>query len=366
MTDKRYLKGLGVPIPFNQWPEPDRDAWNRAVSPGDVFTDAGSGAHWRPATRKSYIGNYGRWLAFLEHTGHLHPIDPPAARVTRTQIAAYVEELQARLKPISVWSYASDLHNVLYRMVPEEDWAWLREIVNRLHEAVPCGAVTADQLLPVDDIYQSGFDLMACAERERARPYRPGHDSVHYRDGLMLAMLAATVLRLRNFAGLRLETDLTRQSDGYVVSIPKDQVKNRQPFETELPDSLTDHLDRYLEHHRPRLLMGADTDRLWVSLGGLPMPPHRVSQRITQLTQRHLGKRVSPHRFRHCAATSIATASPELARIIRPLLGHTNITMSERYYNRATMMDASRRHADAIAALRASLQDQLAEEEFAQ
>jgi len=366
MTDKRHIKRRGVPVPFNQWPEPDRDAWNCAISPGDVFTDAGSGAHWRPATRKSYIGSYGRWLAFLKRTQHLDPKEAPAARVSRERTGAYIGELQTRLKPVSVWSYISDLHNMLYRMFPEEDWAWLRLILNRLHEAVPRYAVTADQLLPIDDLYHAGCDLMADAERERDRPYRPGHDSVHYRDGLMLTMLAVTLLRVTNFASLRIGIHLTRQSEGYVIAIPKDEVKNRQPIEIEIPDALTALLDRYLEHHRPRLLMEGNTDYLWISLGGQAMRPHRVSQRVSRLTERHLGKRISPHRFRHAAATSIATVSPELARIIRPLLGHTKITTSEQYYNRATMMDASRRHADVIATLRSSLQDQLADKEFAQ
>lgn len=182
----------------------------------------------------------------------------------------------------------------------------------------------------------------------------------------MLAMLAVTLLRVGNFAILRLGVHLTRQLDDYVIAILKDEVKNKQPIEIEIPDALTALLDRYLEYHRPRLLMEGNTDYLWISLGDQPTMPHRVSQRVSQLTERHLGKHIAPHRFRHAAATSIASVTPEFARIIRPLLGHTKITTSERYYNRATMMDASRRHADVIAALRLSLRDQLANEEFAQ
>ncbi len=85
------------------------------------------------------------------------------------------------------------------------------------------------------------------------------------------------------------------------------------------------------------------------------MRDHHVSQRIVKVTKRDIRLSISPHLFRHCAATSIAETSPELARIIRPLLAHTRITTSERYYNRASVLQASRRHADAIQNLKAEL-----------
>ncbi len=86
------------------------------------------------------------------------------------------------------------------------------------------------------------------------------------------------------------------------------------------------------------------------------MEPHHVGQRIAKLTERHLGKQVPLQRFRHCAATTIASTSPELARIIRPLLAHTTNRTGERFYNRARMMDASRRHGTTLLGLRQKLQ----------
>lgn len=365
MNARVFLIGPpGTPIPFDDWPEADRNAWHQVTLSSDIFSDAGAGAHWRPSTRKSYQEHYGRYLAFLAQCAELRMSESPALRFTRPRIVAYAEALQERLKPVSVWSYISDLHNTVHRMAPDEDWRWLRDVVNRLRLRFEVGTVTADQLRPIDEIYQAGFDLMDRAEKERENPRRLGHDSVHYRDGLMLSMLAATLLRAGNFSSLRIGTHLQRHEEGYTVTVPGHAVKNGQPFEGDLPISLTTGLDRYLDHHRPRLLMGTPTDRLWLSLGGAPTSSTRVSQRITKLTMRHLGTAISAHRFRHCAATSIATASPELARIIRPLLGHTKNDTGERYYNRATMMDASRRQANVIDQLRARLQRELANEDI--
>ncbi len=355
MVNDRPPISLGTPLDFGDWPTEDRLAWDRAVQPGDPFTDAGGGAHWRPTTRKSYQGAYGRWLAFLDRRGWLHDQEPAASRIRRDRIVAYVEELEGRLKPVSVWSYLSDLHNTVYRMVPDGNWSWLRDIVNRLHSRTSFGAVPASELVPIDDLYRLGLELMRAAEK--ATPRRPLHDSVLYRDGLMLAMAAAALVRLGNFAHFRAETSLLWTPAGFALSFLPEAVKNRQPIEGPLPGTLTPFLERYLDHHRPRLLGGSRTDDLWISAEGRTMKPHHVGQRIAKLTERHLGKQVPLQRFRQCAATSIATTSPELARIIRPLLAHTTNRTGERFYNRARMMDASRRHGAALLGLKQKLQD---------
>jgi len=345
----------GRPLGFGDWPAADRRAWDRALRAGDPFTDAGGGAHWRPATRDGYQAAYGRWLAFLARRGWLDPNAAPAERLKQAWVVTYVTELQARIKPISVWSYLSDLHNTVFRMIPEADWSWLRDIVNRLHWRMPSTNVTASDLLPIGEIYDRGLALMEAAERDP--PARPLHDSVCYRDGLMLAFAAGTLLRSRNLAGLRIGVSLLETSEGYVLDIPAEEVKNRQPIEGPLPASLTPYLTRYLDHHRPRLLQGNRSEFLWISIEDRPMKVHQVGQRVARLTEQHLGKRVPLQRFRHCAATTIASASPELTRIIRPLLAHTTNRTAERYYNRARMIDAGRRHAAALSGLKKQLQD---------
>jgi len=355
MVNDHASKSLGTPLAFDDWPVEDRLAWDRAIQPGDPFTDAGGGAHWRPATRTGYRDAYGRVLAFLQRRGWLNDQEPPASRIRREWIVAYIEELERRLKPVSIWSYISDLHNAVYRMLPGEDWSWLRDIVNRLHGRVTYSNVSAADLVPIDDIYRFGLELMRTAEK--APPRRPLNDSVLYRDGLMLALAAASLVRLGNFATIRLNESLLRTSEGFALSFAPEAVKNRQSIEGPLPGTLTPFLEHYLDHHHPRLLGGRRGDDLWISTEGRIMKPHHVGKRIAKLTSRYLGKQVPLQRFRHCAATSIATTSPELARIIRPLLAHTTNRTGELYYNRARMVDASRRHASAISNLKRKLQN---------
>jgi len=345
------------PVPFEQWPDGDRALWDRAIRPGDVLDDPGTAAHWTSATRKSYRFAYGRWLAFLERQGWLDNAVRAHERADPEQIAAYMLLLQDQVSSITLWSYVSDLHNVLYRLCPNHDWTWLRRIVNRLcQQAVPSRVITP-RLRPIGSLYQAGIRLMDQAEK--VRPYRPLHDSVHFRDGLMIAFLAATLVRLRNFSGIRIGRHLIRLPEGYLLFIPAEEVKNKLPIETLLPDELTPYIYRYLDHHRPRLLPNRLSDLLWISAEGQVMAAHNVGMRITRVTKRLLGVAISPHLFRHCAATSIATDSPRMARMTRALLVHTSNATGEKHYNRANMLDAGRRHAAVLADLRTSLRSEM-------
>ena len=350
---------LSRALPFDGWPQLDRQAWQYATTSGDLFSDAGTAAHWRPATMVSYMGSYGRWLRFLELHGWLDPELMPGKRVTPDRIGRYISTLERRLKPVSTWSYISRLHNVLYRIAPDHDWSWLRRMVNRLHLKVPRGSISPDNLLPIGELYQAGFDLMANATREATQHSGPGNEGTVYRDGLMISMLAATLLRPGNFTRITLDNQLLRCPAFFQLTIPADEIKNGWPYETLIPDSLTHPLDQYLDHYRPQFLGNTHTPRLWIAYNGDPMSQNAVAKSIKTNTRRYLGKAISPHRFRHCAATSIATLSPELARIIASLLEHNGIATGEIFYNRARTMDASRRHADTIDALRHQLEEEL-------
>jgi len=97
------------------------------------------------------------------------------------------------------------------------------------------------------------FRMMADAETgvmpETSRACR-------YRDGLILALLASRALRRRNLSTIRIGHHLVRDERGYVLLFDGEETKNHQPLEVRLPSSLTSHVERYLERHRPTLLKG--------------------------------------------------------------------------------------------------------------
>jgi hypothetical protein len=57
---------------------------------------------------------------------------------------------------------------------------------------------------------------------------------------------------------------------------------------------------------------------------------------------------MSPHAFRHCAATTVAVHRPELVDIIPGVLNHSSRATNEKFYNMAGMLEASRAHSDLV------------------
>lgn len=345
---------ISIPLPFEDWPAADRQAWNAAITPASLFGNGGTAAHWAAVTLRGYRSAYGRWLRFLISQNWLDTQAPFASRARPDRVAAYVESLEGRVSPLSVWSYLSNLHNIHYRLAPDHDWSWLRDIVNRLHLRIGSRHIAPGRLLPIDELYRAGI-----AEMERAETLGPQprlRDSVHYRNGLMIALLAGTLLRVKNFAALEFGRTLIRQSDGYLLTVSAAEVKNRQEIEQPIIGRLTNYLDRYVEHHHPHLLQGGESSHLWINQYGGVMKPHAVGKTITKVTGNLVGAPISAHLFRHCAATTIAIEDPEHAMIIRAVLAHACIETAERYYNRAGIAEAGRRHAATIAGLRECLE----------
>ncbi|MHC4984145.1 MAG: tyrosine-type recombinase/integrase [Planctomycetota bacterium] len=283
-------------------------------------------------------------------------------RARPDRVAAYVESLDDRVLPLTVWSYISNLHNIHYRLAPDHDWSWLRDIVNRLHLRVGSRHIAPGRLRPIDELFRAGMAAMDRAEAEGPQPRL--RDSIHYRDGLMVALLAGTLLRVKNFAALELCRSLIRQSDGYLLVVPSAEVKNRQEIEQPIIGRLTPYLDRYFAQHHARLLQGGEGKHLWINQYGGVMQPHAIGKTTSKVTGNLVGASISAHLFRHCAATTIAIEDPEHAMIIRAVLAHACIETAERYYNRASIAEAGRRHAATLAVLRESLKSMTLKKEF--
>lgn len=77
-----------------------------------------------------------------------------------------------------------------------------------------------------------------------------------------------------------------------------------------------------------------------------------ATRAFADLTLKLTGKRVSPHLFRDCAATTLARLSPESARLIRPVLAHSGFRTAERHYIHAQTIDAGRDYAAVVQRLK--------------
>ena len=105
-------------------------------------------------------------------------------------------------------------------------------------------------------------------------------------------------------------------------------------------------LQRYLKCRRPVLLAARSpgspaTDALWVSAKGTPMSEETIYRRVAKATARS-GASIGPRLFRSSAQTTIAIRAPKAIEFMPAVLDHGNPETSERFYNMAGSLEASR------------------------
>jgi site-specific recombinase XerD len=326
-----------VYLPFDQWPRADVLAWDTAIAEGDVLDGRGPAHHWRPATRKANLEHYSRWLAFLLLTGTRLDC-APESRVSRDAVRAYVEHLKARLAPRTVVSSLVGLKVMMKAMAPEGDWQWLSAICNRLNRNAQPSVDKRSRMHSSDHLQRIALrylDVLAKTELTKRKQL------VGYRNGLMVALMAAHPLRRKNFAGLSLNTTIRSTRSGWIIDIPGGETKNRQPVQFELADRLVPYLKTYLERVRCRIATTSER-AFWVSWDGDRMPEHSIYIAFTRITTELFGKSINPHLFRDCAATTLASHSLRSAMAAPGLLGHLRTETTEKHYIHASQLEASR------------------------
>lgn len=218
---------------LEEWPTADQLAWRIAVAPGDVLDPGGAGAAWAPHTRAGIISAYGRWLTWLKIHAHLDVGAAPEHRATPKAVAAYVEDLQRINASSTVLLRIRSLACALNAMVPGMNWDWLWKIGSRLKRKAHPVRTKSDHLVPQATLLALGRRLMADAESRREGAV--SRRAVRYRDGLMIALLAARPLRRRNFTAIQIGRNLVRSGAGYVLLFGAEETKTGAPLEFLFP-----------------------------------------------------------------------------------------------------------------------------------
>jgi integrase len=338
-----------------EWPEADQAAWRKAVQEADPFAANTPAASWSERSRLKTARGYGRFLAWQSEKG-LDPEQAPGDRVTAPVVKTYIADLARINGDFTVLCRVQELCDAIRVIAPDRDWGWLRQIQNALRARSVSVRDKRARMQPAGELVKLGKALMRKAETASTKPSLTR--AVWFRDGLMIALLAYRPLRLSNLAAITLGRHLIRQSRGYRLYFSADEVKGGQPIDTAVPASLVADIDRYLDHYRPILLTRggrqnpATCDALWVSNIATALDPNSIPNRIKKHTRAAFGKHLWVHLFRDCAATTIAIDDPRHARSIMNILGHSTLATSEKHYNQARSLEASRRYLEAIADLR--------------
>ncbi|WP_448208701.1 tyrosine-type recombinase/integrase [Azospirillum sp. sgz302134] len=337
------------PRPVADWPEGDRVRWQAARTADDILDEPGSAAHWRASTAAHTALCYGYWLAWLASEGALDATAPPHERVTRDRVRAYIGVLQRHLAPTSVATVVTRLHEAVRVLCRNADLHWLRTAASRLHTASEPVRDKLARIIDSDRLFETGLAMMATAET--AAICNPRTRALRHRDGLLMAFLAARPLRLTNLAAITLGQHLIMDGETVSLRFPGEEMKNGRPLEVSWPSALLEPLRTHLAVHRPMLVPPEQPACLWVGRLG-PLSRIGCQHAIMAATKRELGTAIPPHFFRYAAATTVAFHAPEDALIIAAILGHTTLRTSERYYNQATALQATRRHQELVKRLR--------------
>jgi integrase len=350
MTARRVAQpGSRLGMEVAHWPATDRVAWEAAFAPASPFDLRPTGYRLAPSTRSAITTCYARWIVWVKETDS-EALDLPAAeRTTQERVLAHLHALADEVAPLTLVGYACRLQRALELIAPETDWEWMGPIILRIQKRARQQPSVRHPFVPSAELYGFGLALMREAEADYEMDALPRAET--FRDGLAVALLAARPLRRANFIGLNLAEHVTRTSEGWNVSIPADQTKVRSgpDLEFALPAGLNEPMERYLADHR-LTLAGADLglnarqDALWLSRSGAPWPSDTFADIVTRRTSKRFGIRLTPHEFRHCAATSIAEWLPAEARIVRIILGHTNGATAEGHYIHASGRSAAERY----------------------
>src|SRR6476619_6269819 len=118
---------------------------------------------------------------------------------------------------------------------------------------------------------------------------------------------------------------------------------SRRVDERQVPEFITEVVNRYINIHRPVLCRGyAEHLALWVSsTTGRRLTVKNLGTLISKVTREAIGVDVSPHLFRTAGASTAALYGGNYPHLASALLDHRDPRVTEEHYNRAMSLSAS-------------------------
>lgn len=338
-------------LPVEQWPDIDRARWELARSPNSFGAAARLAGRWSARRCRIVEQAYGQWLAFLATQETFDPALPPEQRASNDALRAFILALQARVCSCSTAMMVQALLAMLRVMAPKHDWEWLASVVSNLKRLAKPSRDKRGHMVGPEELFELGMVLLQRARHHIDNGLSPYHAAIMGRDGLMIALLICTPVRIANLTMIELGQHLVHGAEGYGICFAAHETKTGRPYKASLPDEVAFWIDYYLTVLRPLLLAHAGHEpnsHLWISGWGTALGEAAIRVQIKQRTQEEFGLPVWPHLFRAIASTSFVDHAPEQVQLLPDLLGHADVTTAHRYY---VLSSSARAHADVQSAL---------------
>ena len=307
------------------------------------------------ATRIGLRAAHARFLGFLAAEDPDRLRLSLEARIDRDSVKAFVEHLRQSCRDTTVASTLHKLRLFLGLICPDRDWSWLKTIAKRIDaQATP----RSDSYRRVTSAMLFALGLQLIAEAESAARVAARITKEHaltYRDGLIVALLAAVPLRKRTLAALTINRHLVKVGRGWLLDIPAADTKTQRALEFPIPDTLSEPIAVYLTTFRPKITGASKHQGLWPSAKGRPMVGGAIYDAVRRRTFERLGVPVNLHHFRAAAGNFWSISDPANVRGAKDLLGHTDFKTTERHYLGARSRMAGRALAQVLRSPRQKL-----------
>ena len=343
----------------SEWPDADRQMWDRLGSRASLLDDGGELAHLSPTTIGMLQHSYRQWIQWLANTEPDALLEPPEERASLERLHRWYGATAA-LRPMSRLVYIGGVLRVLRAARPQADWSGHVRVLSHLKRQAGSGDRSRKfgRVLDSRDLFDVGVQYATSPFKTRPTllKTRPTlrEEAHRFQTGTMIAMLAMIPLRSRTFRTLGLGSSVLVGEHTIELCIPGEMMKSGLPWEATVPDALLPLLKRYIGDVRPWFMKrkAKSHDFLWVTDQGDPFKNGYIGVRIALAVMEVTGTRVSPHLFRDSAATTAVRHSPESARLIRPLLAHSGFETAEKHYIHAWTVEAGRDYASLIRNIR--------------
>jgi hypothetical protein len=172
--------------------------------------------------------------------------------VTPDNVNEFIAELHARVRSVTVWNAVYKLRRAGQLIAPGGDFGWLAEVEKDI-ALVMIPRSKADRLVLTERMVEAGLVLIKEAKEYGKTALAR---AVGVRNGLLIALLALHPIRIKNFSALAIADTFVNVDGRWWLYVPADETKSNLVDQREVPEFMTETVNKYLNIHRTALNRG--------------------------------------------------------------------------------------------------------------
>jgi site-specific recombinase XerD len=262
--------------------------------------------------------------------GALEPDQPTELRLNKDLLSAYVSSMHETLRAHTIRNSLHNLTLTFEAMVPGHDFKWIRK-----HPDYPTTREVLASKKPVRPPNSLALFSRALRDANEVVAEEPTHGAaIKYRNAVMLLLLVAHAIRLKNLAEIRIGEHVL-VCPTHVRLVFEESVKNREVIDVVLSGTIERHVRTYIEVYRPLLLHGREDDgALWLTALGRPLRYVSAGHLVMNITAAW-GLPTNAHGVRYALATTIMSTDPRRIAVASAALAHRGVSSVNAVYDRS-------------------------------